>query len=142
MRVASLVAFRLGAFLAAAGLIYLLTAYEWAGGLLVLLAAVAFTYVGVVLRAAAREVGPAAQTEEELSSPEPVHVGPTIWPFVFSLAAAMLVLGIVVQRWLLIPGSLVFVASAIGWFADVRRQHAHGHPGEGSGRALSGGTSA
>ena len=60
---------------------------------------------------------------------ETVHVGPTIWPFVFSLAAAVLVLGIVVARWLLVAGSVVFVASALGWFVDVRRQNAHGHRG-------------
>jgi len=126
MRVASLVAFRLAAFLGAAGLVYLLTAYEWAGGLMVLLAAVAFTYVGVVLRAAARDTGPAAQPgDEQHVSAQEIHVGPTIWPFVFSLAAAVLVLGIVVQRWLLVAGSVVFIASAIGWFADVRRQHSH-----------------
>src|SRR5438309_10812782 len=127
MKVTSLVVFRLAAFLRAAGLVYLRTAYEWSGGLMILLAAAALTYLGVVLRAASREAGPAAAEPEEQAAPEEGHVGPTIWPFVFSLAAAVLVLGIVVQRWLLIAGSIVFVASAIGWFADVRRQHAHGH---------------
>jgi len=131
MKVTSLVVFRLAAFLGAAGLVYLLTAREWSGGLMILLAAATFTYLGVVLRAAARDSGGSGNgggraTEEE-ASPEDIHVGPTIWPFVFSLAAAVLVLGIVVQRWLLVAGSVVFVASAVGWFADVRRQHAHGH---------------
>ncbi len=55
------------------------------------------------------------------------HVGPTIWPFAFSLAAIGFVLGIVVARWLLIAGAALFVASAAGWFVDVRRQHQHGH---------------
>ena len=78
----------------------------------------------------AREAGPAAQTEDaDEGGEELMHVGPTIWPFVFSLAAAILVLGIVVQRWLLIVGSVVFVASAVGWFVDVRRQHAHARNG-------------
>jgi hypothetical protein len=129
MRVTSLVVFRLAAFLAAAGLVYLLTSHEPAGGSMMLIAAATFSYLGVVLRAAAREGGQPVRGDgagaEEGS--ETVHVGPTIWPFVFSLAAAVLVLGIVVARWLLVAGSVVFVASALGWFVDVRRQHAHGH---------------
>jgi hypothetical protein len=131
VKVTSVVVFRLAAFLGAAGLVYLFTAYEWSGGLLILLAAVAFTYLGVILRAASKEAGPTAPggEPEAEAGEDTIHVGPTIWPFVFSLAAAVLVLGIVVQRWLLIAGSVVFVASAIGWFVDVRRQHAHGHGG-------------
>lgn len=131
MKVTAKVAFRLAAYLGIAGLTYLLTAYEWAGGLLVLLAAVAFAYVGVVLRGAAREAGPSAPAGgEDIIAADEAHVGPTIWPFVFSLAAALLVLGIVVQRWLLVAGAAVFVASALGWFADVRRQHAHAPSGK------------
>lgn len=132
MRVTALVVFRLAAFLAAAGLVYAVTSHEPAGGSLILIAAATFTYLGVVLRAAARETGPAAHGDEaggENGSAEAIHVGPTIWPFVFSLSAAVLVLGIVLARWLLVVGSAVFVASALGWFVDVRRQHAHGHKG-------------
>ena len=129
MRVTSLVVFRLAAFLAAAGLVYAATSHEPAGGSLILIAAATFAYLGVVLRSAAREEGPAAHGGDEAGdgSAETIHVGPTIWPFVFSLAAAVLVLGIVLARWLLVVGSAVFVASALGWFVDVRRQHAHGH---------------
>ena len=96
---------------------------------MMLIAAATFSYLGVVLRAAAREgeqpVGGDGAGAEEGS--ETIHVGPTIWPFVFSLAAAVLVLGIVVARWLLVAGSVVFVASALGWFVDVRRQHRQAH---------------
>ncbi|SRR5712691_7448373 len=130
MRVTSLVVFRLAAFLAAAGLVYVVTSHEPAGGSLILIAAATFTYLGVVFRAAVREAGPAAQGDEagnEDGSAEMIHVGPTIWPFVFSLAAAVLVLGIVLARWLLGVGSAVFVASSLGWFVDVRRQHRQAH---------------
>jgi hypothetical protein len=122
MRVVSTVVLRLAAFLAVAGLVYAVTAREPAGSSLVLVGAAAFTYVGLILRAAA---GGAVEQADEPSEPE--HVGPTIWPFAFSIAAIGLVLGIVVARWLLILGSAVFVASAIGWAMDVRRQHAQGH---------------
>jgi len=123
MRVASQVVFRLAAFLAASGLVYAVTAREPAGGSMILVAAAMFTYVGLVFRAAVREAG--ADASEAPAETE--HVGPTIWPFVFSVAAVGLVLGIVVARWLLVLGSTVFVASAVGWFVDVRRQHARGH---------------
>ena len=130
MRVTSLVVFRLAAFLGAAGLVYVVTSHEPSGGSMMLIAAATFTYLGVVLRAAVREGGAAVRDDDagaEDGSAEDIHVGPTIWPFVFSLAAAVLVLGIVLARWLLVVGSVVFVASAAGWFVDVRRQHAHGH---------------
>jgi hypothetical protein len=123
MKVVSTVVLRLAAFLAAAGLVYAVTAREPAGSSLILVGAAAFAYVGMILRTAAREAG--GQADE--SPAEPEHVGPTIWPFAFSIAAIGLVLGVVVARWLLILGSGVFVASAIGWAVDVRRQHARGH---------------
>jgi hypothetical protein len=58
---------------------------------------------------------------------EEAHVGPTIWPFVFSVAALFLVIGIVALRWILIPGGILFVGAAAGWFIDIERQW---HPGE------------
>jgi hypothetical protein len=123
MKVVSTVVLRLAAFLAAAGVVYAVTAREPAGSSMILVGAVAFGYVGLILRAAVRGAG----GEADESRAEPEHVGPTIWPFVFSIAAIALVLGVVVARWLLVVGSAVFVASAIGWAVDVRRQHAHGH---------------
>ena len=39
-----------------------------------------------------------------------------------------LVLGVVLAKWLLVLGALLFIASAAGWFNDVRRQHAHPAP--------------
>jgi len=53
-------------------------------------------------------------------------VPPTIWPFAFSIAALALVVGAVVATRILVPlGLALFVAAAIGWFADVRRTHRH-----------------
>ena len=130
MRVTSRVVFRLAAFLAAAGLVYVVTAHEPAGGSMILVAAVAFSYVGLILRAAVRDADRTTRETtagEERGREEDAHVGPTIWPFVFSLAAIGFVLGIVVARWLLFAGAAVFLASTVGWFVDVRRQHAHRH---------------
>jgi len=130
VKVAALVVFRLAAFLGAAGLVYAVTSREPAGGSLLLVGAVSFAYVGLILRAAVRGAGPEAQEANaghEDAAAETEHVGPTIWPFAFSLAAIGFVLGIALARWLLIVGAVAFVASGIGWVVDVRRQHAHGH---------------
>jgi hypothetical protein len=130
LKVAALVVFRLAAFLAAAGLVYAVTSREPAGGSLILVAAVSFAYVGLILRSAVRSADRAAEEAKvgkDEAADETEHVGPTIWPFAFSLAAIGFVLGVVVARWLLIAGGALFVASAAGWIVDVRRQHAHSH---------------
>jgi hypothetical protein len=51
-------------------------------------------------------------------------VGPTIWPFVFSLSAVGFVLGAVVSPWLLVVAALLFGAASLGWLLDVRHQWA------------------
>jgi hypothetical protein len=130
MKVTAIVAFRLAVFLAIAGVVYAVTSREPAGGSLLVVVAVCFTYVGLILRAAIRSADralPETRGGEEKAPQESEHVGPTIWPFAFSLAAIGLVLGIALARWLLIAGAALFVASAVGWFVDVRRQHAQAH---------------
>jgi Cytochrome c oxidase subunit IV len=129
MKIGARVAFSLSAFLLITAGIYWFTAYEPIGGSLLAIGAVGFAYIGLVSRSAARRAGrldapeqPAA-TEEKAEEEE--HITPTIWPFMFSLAAMGIVLGVVVARWLLVVGGLLFAASAVGWFNDIRRQHAH-----------------
>jgi hypothetical protein len=128
VKVAAQVVFRLAAFLVVAGLVYAVTSREPAGGALILVTAVCLTYVGLILRAAVRGAGPEAQEADagpKDAAAETEHVGPTIWPFAFSVAAIGLVLGIALARWLIFVGAALFVMSALGWFVDVRRQHSH-----------------
>jgi hypothetical protein len=118
----------LSAFLLVDGLVYLFTGKEYAGGVEILAAAVAFGYLTVIIRSAARRAERAAPSDKPAVEEAPLeldHVGPTIWPFAFSLAAVALGLGAVAARWLLIPGGIAFVACAAGWFVDIKRQHAH-----------------
>jgi hypothetical protein len=126
MNVGMRIALALALFMAVAGTVYALTAYEWRGVVLLLVLAVAFLYVGLVLRAAVRRasvpVTRETMTEEDVSV-EAEHIGPTIWPFVFSIAALLLVIGIVGFHWVVVPGAIVFLAAAAGWFSDIRRQH-------------------
>jgi hypothetical protein len=134
MRLAIRLLFGLSAFLVLAAAVYLLMSYgganrDLAGPALMAVAAVAFGYVGAVLRAAARRADRAA--EQAAAGPQAaalVHVPPTIWPFAFSIAALALVIGAVVATKVLVPlGLALFAGSAVGWFADVRRAHHHGH---------------
>jgi Cytochrome c oxidase subunit IV len=133
MRAVSRVALFLSAFLLAASGVYWFTAHEPIGASLLLIASIGFGYISLVTRGAARRAERVAggqqlaalqQAEEDVEE----HILPTIWPFGFSLAAIALVLGVVLERWLLILGGLLFVAAAVGWFNDVRHQHEHVAP--------------
>ena len=74
MKIGSTVVLRLAAFLAAAGVVYAVTAREPAGGALILSTAAASAYLGLILRAATRESG--GQAEESPGKAEGRHVGP------------------------------------------------------------------
>ena len=125
MNVSSRIGFGLGLFYFVAGIAYYLTGHEAEGFPLLLMAAVGaglfglYTYLAV--RAAERQL---AAQQELLENPEP-HVGPTIWPFGFALSAVVIVVGLLWSPWVLVPGGALFVAAALGWFADVRRQWRH-----------------
>jgi hypothetical protein len=123
------IALGLALFLGGAGVVYGFTGHEFVGTPLLLIASACFAYLGIfarrAVRAAAAEPG---QGDHLLEMAEP-HVGPTIWPFVFSLAGVGLTLGAIVSRWLLIVGAALFAAAAVGWFVEVARQWGHAeHP--------------
>ncbi len=142
MRIGMRIGFGIALALLVAGAVYGVTAHEREGAVLLLLCAVAFAYVGLVLRRAVRgpsspedaggPAGPAA--EEHAEGPE--AAAPSIWPFVFSIAALVLVVGIVGAHWVLIPGAIVFAGAAAGWFKDVGRQRRAGVADAGSASGL------
>jgi hypothetical protein len=125
------VLFGLSAFLLVATTVYLGTSYggasqDLAGPALMGIAAVAFGYVGLVLRAAARRADREAEGRAGGAAATLAHVPPTIWPFAFSVAALALVIGAVVATRILVPlGLALFAGAAVGWFADIRRAHRH-----------------
>jgi hypothetical protein len=134
MRLLTRILFGLGGFLLSAAAVYWLMSYRGAGRdpagpALLVVAAIGFGYTGLVLWAAARRADREAAAERAAAAPEGatvVHVRPTIWPFAFSIAALALVVGAVVATRVLVPlGLALFVAAAVGWFADVRRAHRH-----------------
>jgi hypothetical protein len=115
------ICFSLTVFLAVAGTVYGLTSHEPAGTTLLAIAAITFGFLGVVSRMVAREA------EAEAEEPE-VHVGPTIWPFGFAIAAVIIALGLIVTPWLLVLGAFAFALAAAGWLRDVARSRAHAGP--------------
>jgi Cytochrome c oxidase subunit IV len=128
MKVVMRIAFGLAVFILVADVVYYVASDEWRGSIFLLVLACAVTYLGLVFRGAVRRasIAPAPDTmaEEEIAEAE---VSPTIWPFVISLAAILVVLGVVVATWLLIPGVILLVGAGAGWFMDIKRQW---HPGE------------
>jgi small-conductance mechanosensitive channel len=121
---------RIGLYIFVAGIIYAVTAREAAGGVLLLVAALTFGYVAFVIRTAVKGVEKTPSEERgqaEEAAVEMAHVGPTIWPFVLSIAAIILAFGIALSRWLLPVGGVLFVAAAAGWFLDIRGQNRHEH---------------
>ncbi len=118
------IALGLAVFLGVAGIAYTVTAHEYVGAPLLLIASACFAYVGSYVRRAIR--ASAGEAGEPAGVAEEPHVGPTIWPFVFSLAAVGLALGATVSPWLLLVGAVLFVSAAMGWFMDVGRQWGHG----------------
>jgi hypothetical protein len=136
MRLATRILFGLSGFLLLAAVVYWTMSYtgtaqnrDPAGPALLAVAAVGFGYTGLVLWAAARRADREAAAEQTAPGPEGAtvaHVRPTIWPFAFSIATLALVVGAVVATRILVPlGLALFVAAAVGWFADVRRAHRH-----------------
>ena len=134
MRLATRILFGLSGFLALAAAVYWVMSYQGAsrdpaGPALMGIAGVAFGYTGLVLWAAARRADREAAAEHAAPGPKGAtlaHVPPTIWPFAFSIAALALIVGTVVATRILVPlGLALFVAAAVGWFADVRRAHHH-----------------
>ncbi|MGZ5306088.1 MAG: aa3-type cytochrome oxidase subunit IV [Actinomycetota bacterium] len=109
----------LGAFFAVAGTVYGLTSHEQMGTSLLLVIAGTWIFLGLVSRNVAHQAVEGGAGEEE------PHVGPTIWPFGFAIAAVIIALGIIVTTWLLIAAAIVFTVSAAGWLREVARSRAH-----------------
>jgi hypothetical protein len=114
------ICFSLAVFLGVAGTVYGFTSHELGGATLLLVAAATFCFLGFVSRMVARQAEEGGAGEEEAP-----HVGPTIWPFGFAMAAVIIALGLIVSPWLLVAGAIMFALSAAGWLRDVARSRAH-----------------
>jgi uncharacterized membrane protein len=118
VKTVSTICFGLAIFLGVAGLVYLITAYEWAGAIQSLVASITFTFLGLVLRVAEQRTPTEVPEEEEL------HIGPTIWPLGFAAAGAVVAIGVIVGPVVVVVGVVACAVCAAGWMRDVARSHA------------------
>ena len=127
MKVTIRLAFGLALFLATAGTVYAVTAREYLGAVLILVCSAAALYIAISLKTeegrADRPTDAEAEVEEEPEEPE--EVAQTIWPFVASIAALTLVVGVVGIHWVLILSAILFIGTGAGWFVDIQRQRIH-----------------
>jgi len=151
VRVGAILFMVLGAFVLVAGVVYGIWGTELAGTVYLCVLGVAFVYLARVLLHAARSepgatedptatdlaAGHGAKGESlsrEALEPVPVaaHASPpAITPFLFALAGALVVLGLVFTRWLVLVGALGLGLVAIAWFLETApRRHAEGHGDE------------
>ena len=111
----------LAAFLVTAGVVYGFTSHELAGTSFLLVCGITFCFLGLVARSVARRFPESGDVRAD----EEVYVAPTIWPLGFSVAALILMLGVVIGLWFLVLGVIVFALASAGWLREVRREHPH-----------------
>jgi Cytochrome c oxidase subunit IV len=148
VRVGGVLFIALGLFVLVAGTVYGIWGTELAGTVYLCVLGVAFVYLARVLLHAARSepaatedptaaIGPDYEADASLSREalEPVPVvahasPPAITPFLFALAGALVVLGLVFTKWLVLVGALGLGLVAIAWFLETGpRRHGAGHGG-------------
>ena len=102
-----------------------------------LLVALGIVFVlAIIFTATSRDARP--DRGELVHPPAGVHLPPPSWlPVLISVAAALLAAGLVITPWILVPGVLVLVAGALGWFRAAGREwrsvsRGDGHDGHGA----------
>jgi hypothetical protein len=138
MQVAMRIAVGLAIFILVASGVYWVSSYEWRGSVMLIVLGIALAYLFLVFRGARRRASLPATPETVEEEEAEANVGPTIWPFVFSLAAVLLVVSVVGLHWVVIPGAILLIGAAAGWFLDIKHQW---HPGELHAAGGSGGVS-
>ena|SRR5438874_9506585 len=132
MRSAGRIFMALSGLAVVAAVTYALWAKELAGAVMLGVFSVALLYIATVLEHA----GPYDHAEvDQEAEPElgPEHMLPgSWWPIVMAFGAAGTLIGIKFAPAVMGLGAVVFLLAAVGWFVNIRNQHAeHGaHGGE------------
>jgi hypothetical protein len=117
MRVEARIFLGIAAFLAAATAVYAATAYEEAGTAMLLLAAAMAVLIGGYLTSQARRRrDPAAGGVVAAYLPEA-----SIWPFGLGVGLVLMLNGLALGAWAILPGAGVAATCAVGYARQSRR---------------------
>lgn len=109
----------IGVIVTAMAVIYLTTAYEAAGSvMLVVTAGLSFVCGGYLLVHLRSAAVPAGDLKEGTTDPYLPHA--SIWPFWLGAAAFLVTNGLILGTWFLVPGGLLMIAAVAGFIAQSR----------------------
>src|SRR5438552_12330669 len=135
MRSAGRIFMALSGLAVVAAVIYAFAAKELAGAVMLGVFSVALLYIATVLEHA----GPYDHAEvDQDAEPElgPEHMLPgSWWPLVMAVGAAATLIGIKFAPAVMGVGAGVFLLAAVGWFVNIRNQHADHSAHAGAGGA-------
>ncbi len=109
----------IGGGIAALAGIYWFTSYEHAGTTMLVLATALVALVGWYVGLHPEDEPGAGDAGGE---GEPYLPGASVWPFCIGVASVLLLNGLLLGTWFLVPGALVLVASVIGFARQSRRR--------------------
>ncbi|HVE45441.1 MAG TPA: cytochrome c oxidase subunit 4 [Acidimicrobiales bacterium] len=114
----------IGAFLVVVTAVYWFFSYEEAGSVLLLLSAGLALIVGGYLWWATRARPTATSTAQGHGDEEAEHYLPhaSIWPFGVGAGSVVLANGLALGLWAAVPGSMLLVASVIGYARQSRHR--------------------
>lgn len=109
----------LGIFMLPLGIVYLLTSNEPAGSVMILVVAVAFSFIGVYLFIQSRRIGGLRPEDhdgdfEEGQGDVGTFPSASIWPFVAATGLTVMAWGFVFSTFLVLPGAAMLGVSVIG----------------------------
>lgn len=123
LRVQARVFLGIGAIVTVMAGIYVATAYEDAGSVMLVLAAglsfVCAAYLWIQLRATARDTPAGTEAPGE---PDQYLPHASIWPFVVGVAGFLLANGLILGTWFVVPGGLLLVIGVVGFVRQSRRR--------------------
>lgn len=109
----------IGTVVAVMAVIYLTTAYESAGSvMLILAAALSFVCGGYLLFHLRRSDAPQPELEDRDHAPYLPHA--SIWPFWIGVAAFLITNGLILGTWFIVPGALLLLIGMVGFVSQSR----------------------
>jgi hypothetical protein len=113
-------------FILAPGVIYWIASHEHAGGVLMVLLAVSFFFLGAWLLTESRHIDPRPEDDPRANpQDQPGDVGffPTgsVWPATLALGAVIVGYGLAFSAWLAVPGLIMLALAIIGFTAESQR---------------------